>query len=146
MVGTVSADVYRGSVPATEATLGGIRLGSSVEYMYQVYGSPTERFWAKSYMNQRELFFRYGNGFYILPGRSTIQELYTDRNNGIATPAGITVGVPKTTVEYLYGEADYMNSGRVRYYTTEGKAIDITYGLDTNGILVVKKIHIHYTG
>ena len=41
-----------GDVPASEASLGGITLGSPMSYVRSVYGDPTETAWGKDRLNQ----------------------------------------------------------------------------------------------
>ena len=86
-----------------------------------------------------------GKGFVILENLYDyrIEELFTNANNGIATPLGVTVGVPKSTVDTLYGEGRLWN-GVYLYLTDQGKRIEIKYEPDAKGVLVVKAIHIRY--
>lgn len=65
-------------------------------------------------------------------------------NNGLATPMGITVGIPKSTVDKLYGEGSFVQ-GSYRYLTQEGKVIQIKYVDDANDVAVVKSIYIRYS-
>ena len=84
-------------LPNSEASLGGITLGGSMAYVKGIYGSPSESTWVTDTFGNRVLSHRYGNGFYILEslygGKSYINELISDRRNGVATPMGITVGM-----------------------------------------------------
>lgn len=80
-----------GPVPASEASLGGITLGSPISYVRSVYGDPTETAWGKDRLNQDAKSYRYGKGFFILERLydNTVAELMTSANNGIATPWGL---------------------------------------------------------
>lgn len=135
-----------GPVPDNEAALGGITLGSSMSYVHSVYGAPTDRVPTKDYVHQEAFSNIYGNSFYVIeyPKDSTVEELYVTANNGIATPLGIAVGVPKSTVDKLYGEGSFVQ-GSYRYLTQEGKVIQIKYVDDANDVAVVKSIYIRYS-
>ena len=134
-----------GPVPASEASLGGITLGSPISYVRSVYGEPTETAWGKDRLNQDAKSYRYGKGFFILERLydNTVEELMTSANNGIATPMGITVGVPKSTVDTLYSGGRSGN-GYTSYMTQNGALIKITYGRDANGVLVVTSIAMRF--
>ena len=143
-VGTCLAYTF-GPVPASEASLGGITLGSPMSYVRSVYGEPTETAWGKDRLNQDAKSYRYGKGFFILERLydNTVAELMTSANNGIATPMGITVGVPKSTVDQLYSGGREGN-GYTSYMTQNGALIRITYDRDVNGILVVTSISMRF--
>lgn len=134
-----------GDVPASEASLGGITLGSPMSYVRSVYGAPSESAWGKDRLNQYAVSYRYGKGFFILEKlyNNTVGELMTNANNGIATPMGITVGVPKSTVDKLYSGGRSGN-GYTQYLTQNGALIKITYGRDANGVLVVTSITMRF--
>ena len=136
-----------GNVPATEGSLGGITLGCDMSYVESIYGNPSERYWTKDHIHEDAIANRYGKGFYILQSsyNMKVDEVYVNANNGIATPAGVTVGVPKTTVDSLYGSGSYWK-GSYMYWTTAGKVIEITYGRNSDGITVVKSIRVRYQG
>lgn len=134
-----------GNVPDSEASLGGITLGNKMSYVRSIYGEPTEQHLTKTVLNENGVAYRYGQGFFILENLYdySIEELVSNANNGIATPMGITVGVPKSTVDALYGEGNLWK-GAYRYLTDKGKRIEIEYGVDANGITIVKAIRISY--
>lgn len=145
MVGGTCLAYTFGPVPASEASLGGITLGSPMSYVRSVYGEPTETAWGKDRLNQDAKSYRYGKGFFILERLydNTVAELMTSANNGIATPMGITVGVPKSTVDQLYSGGREGN-GYTSYMTQNGALIRITYDRDVNGILVVTSISMRF--
>ncbi|GAA6390191.1 hypothetical protein [Megasphaera sp.] len=134
-----------GPLPVSEASLGGITLGSPMSYVKSIYGAPTERGWVRARFTNGTIANLYGKGFYIVeyPDKPKVLELYVNAHNGIATPMGIAVGVPKSTVDRLYGSSTY-SQGKYYYYTRNAIAIMIVYGNDTNGVTVVKSIHIQY--
>ena len=137
--------VMTGPVPDSEASLGGITLGSPMSYVRSIYGAPTDRVPTKDYIRQDAFSNIYGNSFYVIeyPKNSSVEELYVTANNGIATPLGITVGVPKSTVDTLYGEGRLWN-GAYLYLTDQGKRIEIKYEADAKGVMVVKSMYIRY--
>lgn len=138
--------VMTGPVPDSEASLGGITLGSLMSYVRSIYGAPTDRVPTKDYIRQDAFSNIYGNSFYVIeyPKNSSVEELYVTANNGLATPMGITVGIPKSTVDKLYGEGSFVQ-GSYRYLTQEGKVIQIKYVDDANDVAVVKSIYIRYS-
>ena len=99
----------------------------------------------KTVLNENGVAYRYGQGFFILENLYdySIEEIVTTANNGISTPRGVTVGIPKATVDALYGEG-YLWNGVYRYLTDQGKRIEIQYGPDDKGITIVKAIRISY--
>lgn len=134
-----------GNVPDSEASLGGITLGNKMSYVRSIYGEPTEQHRTKTVLNENGVAYRYGQGFFILENLYdySIEEIVTTANNGISTPRGVTVGIPKATVDALYGEG-YLWNGVYRYLTDQGKRIEIQYVPDAKGITIVKAIRISY--
>ena len=134
-----------GNVPDSEASLGGITLGNKMTYVRSIYGEPTEQKRSKTVLNENAILYRYGKGFFILENlyNYTVEEILTNGNNGISTPMGVTVGVPKSTVDTLYGEGLLWN-GAYLYLTDQGKRIEIKYEADAKGVMVVKSIYIRY--
>ena len=134
-----------GPLPASEASLGGITLRSPMNYVKSIYGDPTDRYITTGKFNTPAVGNLYGKGFYVIEyaNQPAVLELYTDANNGIATPMGITVGVPKSTVDRLYGSGTYWQ-GSYLYRTQNYLEIQIKYGNDANGVTVVKSIYIHF--
>ena len=117
-----------------------------MSYVRSIYGAPTDRVPTKDYIRQDAFSNIYGNSFYVIeyPKNSSVEELYVTANNGLATPMGITVGIPKSTVDKLYGEGSFVQ-GSYRYLTQEGKVIQIKYVDDANDVAVVKSIYIRYS-
>lgn len=134
-------------LPDSEASLGGITLGGSMEYVKGIYGSPSESTWVTDTFGNRVLSHRYGNGFYILEslygGKSYINELLSDRRNGVATPMGITVGISKNTVLGVYGDSPYKHGGEYSYTTVSGRKILISFK-SVDGEEIVSRIHIRF--
>ena len=134
-----------GKVPDSEASLGGITLGNKMTYVRSIYGELTEQRRAKTVLNENAILYRYGKGFFILENlyNYTVEEILTNANNGISTPMGVTVGVPKSTVDTLYGEGRLWN-GAYLYLTDQGKRIEIKYEADAKGVMVVQSIYVRY--
>ncbi|MBS6256651.1 hypothetical protein [Megasphaera massiliensis] len=134
-----------GNVPDSEASLGGITLGNKMTYVRSIYGELTEQRRAKTVLNENAILYRYGKGFFILENlyNYTVEEILTNANNGISTPMGVTVGVPKSTVDTLYGEGRLWN-GAYLYLTDQGKRIEIKYEADAKGVMVVQSIYVRY--
>ena len=134
-----------GNVPDSEASLGGITLGNKMTYVRSIYGELTEQRRAKTVLNENAILYRYGKGFFILENlyNYTVEEILTNANNGISTPMGVTVGVPKSTVDTLYGEGRLWN-GAYLYLTDQGKRIENKYEADAKGVMVVQSIYVRY--
>ena len=134
-----------GKVPDSEASLGGITLGNKMTYVRSIYGELTEQRRAKTVLNENAILYRYGKGFFILENlyNYTVEEILTNANNGISTPMGITVGLPKSTVDTVYGEGRLWN-GAYLYLTDQGKRIEIKYEADAKGVMVVQSIYVRY--
>lgn len=95
-------------IPIREIAIGGIDTLASEEYVRSVYGEPDEityEPWQHAQPNNRKT-FRYGDSFFITfdadDGRAW--RITTTGNNGLATPAGFTVGSDISSVIRRYGK------------------------------------------
>lgn len=87
----VSISTVFAAIPDSEFAIGGITIGSSADYVQAIYGEPThisdkvpnaEGGYSYSYA--------YGSSFYIFFDANTN---FSTANNGLTTPAGLTVGM-----------------------------------------------------
>lgn len=92
--------IPHGTLSPDQMYLGGISCNSSREYVRSIYGVPTridgQEYW-------------YGNTFYISflgsNNHWNVWSVVTTDNNGIATAAGVTVGMDVSILNKLYGKA-----------------------------------------
>ena len=88
------------SVPTSELSIGGIGIGSSGNYVRSVYGNPDNiklYDWGESWT--------YGS-FELVLEKNAVLSLRSTGNNGLATPAGLAVGMKYSDAYNLYGKAD----------------------------------------
>jgi len=143
------------NIPDSEAALGGVHIGASMDYVRSIYGEPSDYSYGYDTFGNPTTIYRYGNGYYFYvyynkAGESYINEITTDANNGIATPAGITVGTPEDVVMNTYGRLlPKKSTSRKHYftYTTHEhyEVIDITTSRK-GGNFYVSKIHLRFEG
>lgn len=142
LIGSVSAATM-GELPESEASLGGIGLNSTMGYVESVYGELFDSYWTTDYFNQDSYCYRYGKGFYIYTDNGKVEELFTNKSNGIATPMGITVGIPMQSVFNLWGYKEPYD-GIYRYSAGLGpKEVEITTK-KVKGQLLVKSILVRF--
>jgi len=104
----LSTACFARALPNSEFSLGGICVTSGVtmSYVRSVYGSPTlvsDDGFTRTY--------RYGSTVTLKAwktnaGEERVNYVKTTANNGFATPAGLTVGMSKSTMQGLYGVED----------------------------------------
>ena len=145
---------YASSLPDTEASLGGVRLGMSMSDVEKIYGEPLSRKPEIGFTGSRLMVYPYGDSFHLYvwegtPGRyaSYINEIVSDKPNGLGTPMGIAVGIPRSSVEKIYGVGHpWSNEEYDAIYTTQhGMHIDINYKI-VNGEEIVSLIHLRFEG
>jgi len=94
------------SVPESELSIGGIGIGNSGGYVRSVYGNPDE---VKNY--NWGAIWRYGS-FKVILEKNKVISLESRGNNGLSTPAGVSVGMKMSNAYDLYGKADYQGSSQ----------------------------------
>jgi hypothetical protein len=98
-------------LPPSGVAIGGVGLGTTPRQVKKIYGEPTDsrRVYSKSdgaYITQ----YIYGNSysitFYELPGGSYADFVNCSADNGLATPAGVLVGMAESVLTSVYGKPD----------------------------------------
>ena len=89
-----------------EIALGGIMVGTPRSEVEAIYGAPTERTEPKmsAALDAMMDTYTYGTSFKVVFVADQVMYLNTSAHNGIATPAGVTVGDPKDKVMHTYGK------------------------------------------
>ena len=87
------------SFNAEQAAIGGIAAGSSTDYIKGIYGEPNK---IRIRENHSETWY-YGDTFQIDFINGKVSSVVSSGNNGLATPAGITVGMKKSKMTSNYG-------------------------------------------
>ena len=90
----------------TDLALGGIMVGTTRKEVEAIYGAPTERTEPKQSAALDEMVdtYTYGTSFNVIFATDRVMYLNSNAHNGIATPAGVTVGDPKGKVLQTYGK------------------------------------------
>lgn len=102
------------AVPESELSLGGIYYQAPKSYVEGIYGSPT----SIGHGGYYEDIWRYGESVSIGFVHNKVRNISVRANNGFATPAGVTVGMKRSTVYKIYGNP--LNSDNTfMYYRTE---------------------------
>lgn len=119
-IGVFSIGKCFASISEDQVSLGGISIGSSTEYVKSIYGYPdTEEVnYNHPLFTGRVDVYTYGNSFKITFADNQVVHIYTAANNGIGTPAGITVGMTSSTLTNVYGAADSIHNGNYFYHTS----------------------------
>ena len=134
----------------SEMYLGGLTVGSTVEYMKKLYGKPTEPFVG--------VHGHYEYGDSVIIHHDVIEErlygIIVKANNGWATPAGLTVGMNISTALDLYGNPDYTEKGsyktaycyfyKVQKHSLEGLCDDVAFVIlfnNSSGKILQLSIH-----
>ena len=91
---------------STDIALGGLMVGTTRAQVEAIYGAPTARTEPKRSIALDEMMdeYTYGTSFKVIFVKDTVMYLNTNAHNGIATPAGVTVGDPAERVVQTYGK------------------------------------------
>ena len=116
---------------STEIALGGIMVGTPRSEVEAIYGAPTERTEPVKSAAMDEMMdtYTYGTSFQVIFVKDMAMFIISTANNGIATPAGVTVGDPADAVMRTYGKPH-------RYSRSESGNESFVY-LDPYGIAIV---------
>ncbi len=128
------------SVPVSEVSLGGIALGSSPDYVYQIYGRPDHSSTTYSHplWTGKVTDWRYGNSVNVTFRNDQVIHVDVSANNGFATPAGITVGMKSSVPQNLYGSPD-KHSSSFMFYSAGNDYQGVRFQL-RNGVITVISI------
>ena len=99
------------AIPRSELALGGVTLYTRFANVRQIYGEPTRTSYkdVKIWGGTSRFYTQYyGNGSFsaTATNRDGILSVVTNANNGIATPAGIKVGMSARQLLMAYGAQD----------------------------------------
>lgn len=109
-------------ISASGVAIGGVALGTTPWQVKKIYGEPTDmrRVYSKSdggYITQ----YLYGNSysitFYELPGGSYADFINCSSDNGLATPAGVLVGMAESVLTSVYGAPDVKSEDPTSHIT-----------------------------
>ena len=134
------------SISSNRFFLGGLTLEKNISEATSMYGAAS-----RTEKNGNLTFHYYGDGsFFIAELSNRIVGIYTNDNNEIATPDGLTVGMAEQVISDVYGKADsiikqedgltnyiYYKSGRggnyeeLKFFVREGKikGISLRYNI-----------------
>ena len=99
------------SISVDRIALGGISIDSSLKYVKSIYGTPIH---INTYNNGQRWELKYGDGFLVQAssrsgenyeeGTYYVDQVVVNKDNGIATPDGVRVGMKESVIESTYGE------------------------------------------
>ncbi len=102
-------NVCNAKMPRSEMYLGTLTVGSSINEMKKIYGTPTAD--GMGFEENRSCTYGDDVVIYYNTLEEKIQSIVVTGNNGWTTPSGFNVGGNIRTVLNLYGSADYTKSG-----------------------------------
>ena len=112
---------------ADQAAIGGISVGSSTEYIKGIYGEPNSIRVDENSQNANTQTWYYGDTFHIDFINGLASCVVTSGNNGLSTPAGVTVGMKKKAITSNYGSPKttdkYGNRAIYTYQAADGTGI-----------------------
>ena len=90
----------------SDIALGGLMVGTTRAQVEAIYGAPTARTEPRMSPALDEMMdeYTYGTSFKVIFIKDMVMYLNTNAHNGIATPAGVTVGDPAERVMQTYGK------------------------------------------
>ncbi len=108
------------SIAQQEGSLGGISLGTDIDYVTQIYGAPdkTTGVFEQRYGMRYGQKIQYGDSAVMLftsnesNGPFTLSYIQISANNGFATPSGIHVDSTKRELYNAYGKPDLVQKGK----------------------------------
>lgn len=132
-------------MPESETYVGGVGPGCTLSYVKSIYGEPDHKSWFNS-DGVRGVTYEYGSKFRIT-GRTGSNDSraeddlivcgYDLKANNLATPSGITVGVPYKTVAGMYGSGAQLKSGgKVGYSYDFSDMREMSLYVNSDGIIV----------
>ena len=130
-------------IPKEELCIGGINLDCTLGYVKEIYGEPKEVIWEETGKSGSKMgiiyyiTYKYSDAFFVT-GKLSERESHGEddtrivsiciKDNSLATPSGIAVGMPYATVAKLFGE---------RHKTTYKDASFYEYQQDRAGIRMI---------
>ncbi len=132
-------------MPRSEMYVGGVGAGCTMGYVKSVYGEPKEKRWFDT-DGVRGVTYRYSDTFSVTGRTGSTdpreeEELevvgFSLKEDSLATPSGLTVGIPYETVAALFGPGEESRlGGRLSYsYTARNQAVELTFYVDDQGIV-----------
>lgn len=141
------------TIPDDQFALGGVKIGTSMEYVMSVYGNPLE---TNNIAHPEEdslykslTYYRYGDKKFPLvlgtvTGSDAVRYIRTDANNGWNPPSGITVGMKDSDVEKAYGkpdEVDSMDKGKKAYYYFNSSGTEfLAFGFENHKVIAIELV------
>ena len=132
-------------IPRNDMAIGGVTLGTSLDYVKQIYGSPTSSYYEEGdYMTGKIAVYSYNQMFVIYAGTKNHPEgrVYSVicRDKGLSTPAGFAVGMKFDIVKKIYG---YPNETKYpinpvegcRHYEYNTGSYNMQFAIDSNKII-----------
>lgn len=120
-------------IDADQVAIGGITLGSTMDYVESIYGSPSANF-RRSFIIHHE----YGQSFAMDSYNGYVTRVITTGHNGIATPGGVLVGMPADVLNDVYGKADAVSHSQgitIYHYRGSGTSNVLMFFINSNGVI-----------
>lgn len=136
-------------IPRNDMAIGGIAYGTSMDYVKQIYGTPTKITYADGEWHTGKLIVYNYNDKFIVSGsvrtNTVVSIVCTEK--GLSTPGGLAVGMKYDIVKKIYGNGGRMDllvkrpSDGYKYYYYSNATNEIQFIVDKQGI--IQKIFIY---
>lgn len=143
---------FHKTIDESEINIGGIGIGSSLDYVEQIYGQPTTKKEFKNYMGSG-IVYNYKDKFIISALYTKSNGTYIDtiicKENNLSTPSGFSVGTPYEKTIEKYGKGNPLPKERITDYKKDLTYYEHSYGnlfmlftVDKKGIIQEIKCYI----
>jgi len=138
----MSISICSASIEVTEIGIGGIPYHASADYIKSIYGEPdnvttthNHALWSGKIDN-----YYYGDSFQIVLRNDQVIWLGSTANNGLATPAGIKVGMKASMLTDVYATGAprrdrYGNIISYYYRSIQNEYLGLKFDVDAKGII-----------
>ena len=133
-----TALAFHGTIAEEEINIGGIGIGTSLDYVKQVYGQPTEQKNYRNYLGQG-IEYNYNNLFIvdaaIKQNGDTYVSYITCKAGNLKTPSGFAVGTPYKNVTDKYSKFSMIEKNGFKIYTHFNGALYMEFKVDKQGLI-----------
>lgn len=140
---------FAGNIPRHDIAIGGISYGTSMNYVKQIYGTPTKITYADGEWHTGKLIAYNYNDKFIVEGvvKNNTVDFIVCREKGLSTPGGLAVGMKYDIAKKIYGEGQrldlikgYHQDG-YKHYSYGSFGINMELVVDKQGIINEIKIY-----
>lgn len=147
MVMGFSVSVCSAGMPRGDIAIGGVTVGTSLDYVEQIYGKPTASYYGEGdYMYGKTIIYNYNQMFVVYAASKGNQnrKIFSIicREKGLSTPGGLAVGMKFAIAKKIYGSPLSVNKNTTvnpvdgcRAYQYNSGSINMQFSVDKEGII-----------